>query len=131
MISKRKQSRLNNRQIKKHQKHFTEETNTQIVETSPACSLWTLLPGSSTNAPRKRGRPRKYFPHVEGKTLHRMDDENSINLRSVSPVERQAMIKSFKLRYIKGIPLTEAIEQTAKEFKVTYGQAFEYLNKEF
>lgn len=75
--------------------------------------------------PRKRGRPRKYFDHVEGKQKHNMDDKPSTVAKFLTHEQQRSLERQFK--NLRDKPLRETLELLASTYEISYVQVHEAL----
>lgn len=72
---------------------------------------------------KTRGRPRKYLPAVQGKTVHRMSDSEE-PIRKLRPETIHKVILDFKEYLDEGKTAREAMEEIAKLYAIPYSQAY-------
>ena len=70
---------------------------------------------------KTRGRPRKYLPQRQSRTVHKIEHDPS--LHKVIPDRIRSAVREMRKRSI--LPTVEAISSTARHFGLTYQQVFD------
>lgn len=82
-----------------------------------------LRPGIPGEVKKTRGRPRKYFPKVEGVHRHKMNDEEP-DSRNLLPATIKKLTLDFKEYLQEGKIPREALDEICKLYRIPYAQAF-------
>lgn len=111
--------------------HHVEEPETETPGPTfnfPTISWMASGPGIAGRI-KKRGRPRKYLPKVEGVTIHKSDNDPVFKMLSMN--ERITIERKFQQLLKSGSTNRPAIESLATEFEIPYRQAYEITSKFF
>ena len=107
--------------------------DTETLETAPKFNFPTIswmAPAAGIVGPaKKRGRPKKHLPKVEGVTLHKSDVGPVFKM--LSSKERTSIERRFQDLQKSGMPVREAIESLAECWEVPYRQIYEITAKFF
>lgn len=79
---------------------------------------------------RSRGRPKKHVPIIDGKTVHKLGDEE-LDARSLIPSSIHKLILDFKEYIEEGKSPKEALELVSELYKIPYVQAFNICADEY
>lgn len=89
---------------------------------------WLCPSVSTIKRVKKRGRPKKNLPQVEGVTVHKSDNDPVFKI--LSSAERTKIERSFQDRQ-NLCPTRTLIEELSKEFSIPYRQVYDITAKFF
>lgn len=130
MISKRKIKRWNERQRKKHGVATEVAANPVLLGNAWNLLVKPWIDEPAAEEPKKKGRPRKHFPEVQGKIAHRMDD-NEPTARLLEPNEKAMLTRDFLEYREEKMSLQDSLVTVAKLYEMPRQQAYELLKNEF
>jgi len=113
---------------------FEDETLETLEKKAPSFFAYLLgtqyVPESTIEAPRGRGRPRKYDPKPVGRRVHKIEEGQPIAMKIPVTLQR-AIKKEFEEIYLPGvIPVKATVEKLARTYNIPYQQVFKLIEED-